>query len=99
MIKKIWTYGTYRPVQRIGLIVILSGLILSLLYSVKINHWFSDGVKYYVYSLWNYPPEYRYDGVYAFYPYIIMLGVIMTWLYPTCLKIFIFIKNWIYKNK
>lgn len=99
MLKKFWNYGTYKPIQRIGLIIILIGFLISLSYSIKMNHWFLDGVKYYFYSLSNYPPEYKYDGFYAFYPYVILLGLLLTWFYPPTSKLLHHIKNWICKNK
>ncbi len=99
MLKKFWNYGTYKPVQRIGLLIILLGLILSFAYSVKVNYWFYEGVKYYFFTVFERPPEFKYDGFYASYPYLIALGVLMTWFNPIFIRIFIFIGSWIYKNK
>lgn len=97
MLNKIWSYGTYSPIQRTGLIILALGCASFLFWIVE------DRTFYYsrLYGLvFDYAfPRLRYDGLFAWiHLYLLPLGLLMTWLYHPINKIIKIILRWINRN-
>lgn len=63
-LKAFWEYGTTKPIQRIGLIVIAFGILLSVMWSIDYEGSIDSGVGFYFYNIKKYPPTYEDDGFY-----------------------------------
>ena len=93
--KKLWSYGTSTPFQRIGLIILSIGILSYLAWVFIGNHY---GYDYTRLNVWldvifdsDYFPEKRDFIFFHFYLYLLPLGLLMTWGYSLLIKL----KNWI----
>jgi hypothetical protein len=97
MIYKIWRYGTNLPLQRIGLIILVIGLIsfFAWAFETRTVFWID------AYSGWDpyvYPD--KYDSIfYRIHLVFIPLGLLMTWLFKPVSTILNSISKWVFKNK
>ena len=101
-LKAFWGYGTNKPVQRIGLVVLVLGLVISVLWANDQLFYHSDAnylsLPDYLDIVINDIPTYR-DGYFLLYPYLIGTGLLMTWLYGFSAKAVHVFKNWVMANK
>lgn len=88
IIIKIWRYGSKEPIQRIGIIILIIGLISLFSWMYKRDLDFYDLLDTY------YLPEQKDAFFFHFYIYCIPLGLLMSWGYSFVLKI----KKWIFKE-
>lgn len=88
-IKYLWTYGTNKPIQRIGLIFLIIG-ITSLFAWMERDY---IGI-YYFFSEYRMPSS-SYSLFYHLHIYLLPVSILMTWGYGILLKL----KNWIIANK
>lgn len=95
--KKLWSYGTTYPVQRIGLIILILGIISFILWCIEseIVFWIDE---YNGWSPYYFPKSYE-SFFYKLHPFLIALGLLMTWFFIPSQKIYHSIRNWIFKNK
>lgn len=85
MLKKIWSYGTKTPIQRVGVIILMVGLFSLLGWVYKANLSFEDIFDSY------YFPRSRDFIFFHLYLYLVPLGFLMAWGYSFLIKI----KKWI----
>lgn len=88
IIIKIWRYGSKEPIQRIGIIILIIGLISLFSWVYKRNLDFNELFNTY------YLPEHRDFIFFHLYLYFIPIGLLMSWGYSLILKI----KKWIFKE-
>lgn len=89
MIRKIWSYGTSTPVQRIGVIILAIGLVSLFSWMFKEGLDFEDIFNEY------YFPEDRDSIFFHLYFYFIPLGLILSWGY----QLLVIIKRWVIGKK
>lgn len=94
MLRIIWDYGTRAPIQRVGLILLFCGILISMMWAHE-----SSSLKYYFQDVIEYPPRNSGEWFYKLYLYFIPFGLLLTWLYPFFRKIINCIATWIFKNK
>ncbi|QXA08339.1 hypothetical protein I6L27_02005 [Acinetobacter pittii] len=94
--KKLWAYGTTFPLQRIGLIILLLGIVSFISWCIesRIVFWID---AYSGWATYYYPENYEYF-FYKLHPFFIPLGLLMTWLLIPSKKIYQFVSNWVFKN-
>ena len=101
-LKLFWEYGTKKPVQRVGLIILTIGLIISILWANDQLFYHSDAsylsLPEYLNIVVNDPPKYR-DGYFYVYPYLLLIGLLMTWLHNLSSKVVVLFFKWITENK
>ena len=101
-LKAFWEYGTTKPIQRVGLIVLMLGLVISILWADDQLFYHSDAgylsLPDYLEIVIDDTPTHR-DGYFFLYPYLIGSGLLMTWLYGFSVKVLCALKNWITANK
>ena len=93
LIKKMWSYGTQKPVQRIGLILLCVGIISFVLWDINDTAFrFSSYYGFY----WSYSFPDKYDfWIYHLHVYLIPIGLMASWGYPSLQKL----QKWVFKNK
>lgn len=88
-LKLFWSSGTYKPIQRIGLIVLIIGFVSFISWSVEdsihIEYFFQD---------YDFPRRHEH-WFYKLHVWFIPVGLLLTWLYPATESF----KNWITANK
>ena len=83
----LWELGTKRPIQRIGLIVLILGVISAI-------SWFISKQDFAVFFDPDYFPSNRYDHFfYRLYPIFFPLGLLMTWGYFIIDSVFLWIST------
>ncbi|MCM1957922.1 hypothetical protein NCZ17_00865 [Acinetobacter modestus] len=93
LFKKFWIIGTTKPLQRIGIIFLLIGLVSFFAWDYE-NTVFRFSIYYGFY--WSYRFPDRYDSwFYHLHVYLIPIGLMTSWGYPFLQKI----KKWVFKNK
>lgn len=88
MINKLWIYGTKKPVQRVGVIVLAIGVISSILWMVE-----SGRALEIFFNSYYFPRSYD-SFIYHLYLFLIPFGFILSWGY----KVILSIKLWIFGN-
>lgn len=88
IIKKIWEYGSKEPIQRIGILILIIGLMSLFSWMYKRDLDFNELFNTY------YLPEHRDFIFFHLYLYLIPIGLLMSWGYSLILKI----KKWIFKE-
>lgn len=93
--KNIWRYGTSKPTQRVGLIILLVGILS---YSTWVFFGHHYGYDYTYANVWidvvldpDYFPKNRDFLFFHLYFYLIPVGLVMTWGYGLVVKL----KSWI----
>lgn len=89
MINKLWNYGTKKPAQRIGVIILVVGLLS--LFSWMIKEGVSPEDLFDSYR----QPRSRDSFFFHLYFYLIPIGLLMSWGY----SIILLIRNWIVSEK
>lgn len=87
--KKIWNYGTSTPIQRIGVIFLVVGLLSLFSWMVKEDLTFDDLFEPY------YLPKSRDSLFFHLFFYLIPIGLLMSWGYQILLNI----KRWVFGEK
>lgn len=87
--KKVWDYGTSTPIQRVGVIFLVIGLLSLFSWMIKEDLSFDDLLESY------YLPRSRDSFFFHLFFYFIPLGLLMSWGYQILLNI----KRWILNGK
>ena len=87
--KKVWDYGTSTPIQRVGVIFLVIGLLSLFSWMIKKDLSFDDLLESY------YLPRSRDSFFFHLFFYFIPLGLLMSWGYQILLNI----KRWILNGK
>lgn len=87
--KRIWDYGTSTPVQRVGIIILVIGLLSLFSWMIKEDISFDDLFEPY------YLPGSRDSLFFHLFFYLIPLGLLMSWGYQILFEI----KRWVFKGK
>lgn len=87
--KKVWDYGTSTPIQRVGVIFLVIGLLSLFSWMIKKDLSFNDLLESY------YLPRSRDSFFFHLFFYFIPLGLLMSWGYQILLNI----KQWVFGEK
>ena len=87
--KKVWDYGTSTPIQRVGVIFLVIGLLSLFSWMFKKDLSFDDLIEPY------YLPESRDSFFFHLFFYFIPLGFLMSWGYGILIKL----KEWVFNEK
>ena len=87
--KRIWDYGTSTPIQRVGVIFLVIGLLSLFSWMIKEDLSISELLNLY------YLPGSRDSFFFHLFFYFIPLGLLMSWGYQILIKL----KEWIFSDK
>lgn len=87
--KRIWDYGTSKPIQRVGIIFLAIGLFSLFFWVAKEDLSFSDLLDPY------YLPRSSDSFLFHLFIYFIPLGLLMSWGYQILIKV----KDWVLNGK